>query len=130
MFVSSRQVDVSQRWIASLIVTSLRPSLLNAAKLTPNAPMNVPPAPVNDCTSRPVVTSQTLTALLPPEAASKRLSGLHAKTGDRLDVLVPPFERLRSSRPVAVSHNLIVFVLNVAVASSRPSGLNPRRVAP
>src|ERR1043165_7551247 len=107
---TSRQVDVSQRRIASLTVTSLRPSLLKPTKLTPSALMNDPPAPVNVCTSRPVLTSQILTELLPPEAASRRLSGLKAKTGERLVVFCPPDERLRSSRPVAVSHNLIVFV--------------------
>src|ERR1041385_1333954 len=107
---TSRQVDVSQRRIASLMVTSLRPSLLKPTKLTPSAPMNDPVAPLSAWTSRPVATSQTLTVLLPPDAASKRLSGLQAKTGDRLDELVPPLERLRSSRPVAVSQILIVFV--------------------
>src|SRR4249920_2831607 len=108
MVVASCQVDVSQTRIESLMVTSRRPSLLNPTKLTPSAPMNEACPPVKLCTSRPVLTSQTVTELFPPDAASKRLSGLNANIGERLVVFCPP-ERLRSSRPVAVSHNLIVF---------------------
>src|SRR5436190_15357661 len=110
MVVASRQVDGAQEPIESPIVPSLRPSALKPTNVTPSAPMNDPPAPVKVCTSRPVVTSQTVIELFPPDAASKRLSGLNANTGERLVVFCPPVERLRSSRPVAISHNLIVFV--------------------
>ena len=94
------------------------------------AAMNEACAPESVCTSPPVVTSQILTELLPAAAARKRPSPLKAKTGARLFVFWPPLDRSRNSRPVAVSHNLIVLLRNVAVASSRPSGLNINRVAP
>ena len=46
------------------------------------ADVNEPCGPVKVCTSRPVATSQTLTELLPPAAASRRLSALNEMKGD------------------------------------------------
>ena len=126
----SRQLGTSQILSASLIVTSFLPSALKAINETPSAAMNEACVPESVCTSPPVVTSQILTELLPAAAARKRPSPLKAKTGARLFVFWPPLERSRNSRPVAVSHNLIVLLRNVAVASRRPSGLNINRVAP
>src|SRR5882762_6065109 len=127
----SCQLVVSQTLMASLTATSLLPSALKAIKEKPSADMKVDcPPPASVCNSCPEIASQTFTELLPAAAASRRPSALKATTGERPVEFWPPVDRLRSSRPVAVSHNLIVLLRKVPVASRRPSGLNTRRVAP
>src|SRR5438552_3530138 len=75
-------------------------------KYTPIDCINEPCDPESVCTSRPETTSHTFTALSPAGTAINRLSRLKATTGDRLIGFWLPLDRLRSSRPVAVSQSL------------------------
>jgi hypothetical protein len=86
--------------------------------------------PLRVCTSRPDVTSQTLMDRFSADVAIRRLSGLKATNGEVVGLLWLPPDRLRKSRPVAVSHNLTMLLRADVVASSRPSGLKIRRVTP
>ena len=100
-------------------------------KYTPAIEAMVPPAPrLRVCSSRPLLTSQTLTESVPEAAAIRLLSLLKAMNGEIPIPPCGPLEILRNSRPVLVSQSLIELLRNVAVANKRPSGLKTRRVAP